>query len=266
MTTTVPHPSGYLLDNAARQVPARFAALSELFDEPTFRRFQQVGVRPGWRCLEIGAGGGSVARWLAEAVAPRGVVTATDLDVRWIEHLDLPNLDVIRHDIVRDRLPVLAYDLIHCRLVLTHLADPMAVLDRLVRALRPGGWLVLEEFDTGFLDGACQAPRTEAERRANRIREAFTRLLEVRGVDLQLASRLPAILSDRGFEEASLRASFESGPAVNALERANLEQVRADLLDQGIADEELDAHLEALPQLRLLMPVMISVVARKWPS
>ena len=178
----------------------------------------------------------------------------------------MPNLDVIQHDIVRDRLPVLAYDLIHCRLVITHLSDPMAVIDKLIRALRPGGWLVLEEFDTGFLDGACPAPRTEGERRANRIREAFTRLLELRGVDLQLASRLPTILGDRGFEQVSLRASFESGPAVNALERANLEQVRADLLGQGITDGELDAHLEALPQLRLLMPVMISTVDRKWPS
>ena len=257
---------GYLLDNRGEQVPDRWAALSTMFDEPTFRRLREVGIKPGWNCLEIGAGGGSVARWLAEQVGPQGVVTATDVDTRWLERLQVPNLNVVRHDITRDRLPVLTYHLIHTRLVLTHLPDPEAVIDRLVPALRPLGRLVVEEFDTGYLEGACPRPRTEAEDRANRIREAFTQLLEKRGADLTLPSRLPQLLAQRGFEAVEVRGSFESGPAARLLERANIEQVRTELVAHGITTEELDAHLDALPRLPLLMPMMISVVARKWPS
>ena len=265
-TTTTAASSGYLLDNAGDQVPDRWTALAALFDEPTFRRLREIGIRPGWDCLEIGAGGGSVARWIAEQVGPRGVVTATDLDTRWLEQQQLPNLNVVRHDITRDRLPVHTYHLAHSRLVLTHLPEPEAVIDRLIPALRPGGWLVLEEFDTSYLDGACPRPRTAAEHRANHIREAFAQLLEKRGPDLALPSRLPGLLSARGFEAVEVRGSFESGPAVRQLERANLEQVRDDLIAHGITAEELEAHLAELPRLPLLMPMMVSVVARKWPS
>ena len=257
---------GYLLENSADQVPDRWTALTTLFDEPTFRRLREVGVQPGWHCLEIGAGGGSVARWLAEQVGPSGVVTATDLDPRFLERSDRPNLNVIRHDITRDRLPVLTYDLIHCRLVLNHLPEPEAVVSRLIPALRPRGWLVLEEFDTSVVGGACPRPRTEAEHRANRIREAFVELLEKRGCDLRMAFRLPRLLVERGFEAVDVRGSFESGPEIRRLERANLEQVRDDLIRGGISTEDLDAHLADLPVLPLLMPTMISVVARKWPS
>lgn len=266
MTTTTAPSGGYLLGNSGEQVAERWTALSAMFDEPTFRRIREVGIRPGWDCLEIGAGGGSVARWLAEQVGPQGVVTATDVDTRWLDRLQIPNLNVIRHDITSDRLPVLTYDLIHCRLVLTHLPDPETVIDRLVPALRPLGRLVLEEFDTSYLDGACPRPRTEAEERANRIREAFTQLIEKRGADLSLPSRLPRLLSERGFEAVEVRGSFESGPAARLLERANIEQVRGELIAHGITAEDLAEHLAALPRLPLLMPMMVSVVARKWPS
>ena len=263
---SAPSTGGYLLDNAGDQVPDRWDALSRLYDEPTFRRFQEVGIRPGWRCLEVGAGSGSVARWLAERVGPAGRVTATDLDTRWLDRLQLPNLTVARHDITRDRLPVLRYDLIHCRLVLSHLPNPEAVIDRLIRSLRPRGWLVLEEFDTGNPDGACPRPRSEREHRANRIREAFTQLIEKRGADLGFASRLPVLLTDRGFQAVEVRGSFESGPSVRLLERANIEQSRDELIANGVTRADLDAHLDELPRLPPLMPMMISVVARKWPS
>lgn len=266
MTTTNLATDGYLLDNGGREVPDRWAALSALFDQPTFRRFQEVGIRPGWQCLEIGAGGGSVAHWLAEQVGPSGSVTATDLDTRWLAGLDAPNLRVLRHDITRDPLPVHTYHLIHARLVLGHLAEPAAVLDRLIPALRPMSWLVLEEFDpSGYLDGACHRPRTEAEHRANRIRTAFTELLGKRGADLRIGSRLPELLAERGFQEIGVRGSFESGPNVRRLERANLEQVRDELIADGVSAAELDDHLADLPRLPLLMPVMVSTVARKWP-
>lgn len=267
MTATNPTADSYLLDNAGREVADRWAALSALFDQPTFRRLQEVGVGRGWQCLEIGAGGGSVAGWLADQVGPSGSVTATDLDTRWLAGLEASNLKVLRHDITRDPLPVHAYHLIHARLVLGHLPEPAAVLDRLIPALRPMSWLVLEEFDPrGYLDGACHRPRTEAEHRANRIRTAFTELLGKRGADLRIGSRLPELLAERGFQQIGIRGSFETGPNVRRLERANLEQVRDELIAHGITAAELDAHLADLSRLPLLMPVMVSTVARKWPS
>jgi ubiquinone/menaquinone biosynthesis C-methylase UbiE len=76
-----------------------------LFDPVTFRNRDATGIHPGWRCLEVGAGGGSVALWLAERVGPAGHVLATDLDPGWLAPADRPVVEIRRHDITRDPRP-----------------------------------------------------------------------------------------------------------------------------------------------------------------
>ena len=58
----------YLLDTAGKEAADRFAALSELSDPTTTLHLEQCGVCTGWHSLELGAGGGSVATWLADAM------------------------------------------------------------------------------------------------------------------------------------------------------------------------------------------------------
>lgn len=74
---------GYLLDNGQSEAGRRFAALATLFDPGTFRHLENLGVAPGGRCWEVGAGGTSVISWLAERVGPAGRVLATDIDTSW---------------------------------------------------------------------------------------------------------------------------------------------------------------------------------------
>jgi hypothetical protein len=88
----------YVLDNAA-EARARFEALPRIYDPGTFRHLAALGVGEGWRCLEVGAGGGSVARWLADRVGPVGHVLATDIDTRFLDALAGPTLEVRRHDV-----------------------------------------------------------------------------------------------------------------------------------------------------------------------
>src|SRR4029077_3410437 len=92
--------SPYLLDNAGREAPARFAALSAMFDTGTIRHLEERGVAPGWHCWEVGGGGGSIATWLARRVGPTGRVFVTDIDPRFLETLKEPSLDVCRHNVV----------------------------------------------------------------------------------------------------------------------------------------------------------------------
>src|SRR5205085_8877158 len=125
--------------------------LEEIFDGGTRGHLARLPLPAGSSCLEVGAGAGSVARWLCERVGPGGRVVATDLDVDLLEKLPEENLEVRRHDIVSGELETDAFDLIHSRLVLEHIPERDAVLRRLVVALRPGGWLVLEDFDWGSL-------------------------------------------------------------------------------------------------------------------
>ena len=113
----------YRLAAAGREVAEdeRLTLLEQIFD-PLSRRRRDM-VQPGWRCLEVGAGRGSMAVWLAEQVGPSGHVVATDIDVGYLEQLDLPNLEVVQHDIREDSLEPLdpvSFDLVSSRLMLFH--------------------------------------------------------------------------------------------------------------------------------------------------
>src|SRR5882724_9938718 len=146
-----PADAPYLLDNAGRETPARFNALTSLFDSGTIRHFENCGVGSGWQCLEIGGGGGSIASWLAARVGGMGRVVATDIDPRFLKALNHPLVEVWQHNIVSDPLPEAAFDLVHARLVLIHVPQREEVLRRMIRALKPGGWLLSEEFDSASL-------------------------------------------------------------------------------------------------------------------
>jgi SAM-dependent methyltransferase len=96
----------------------------------------------------IGAGGVSVPRGLAERVGTSGRVLATDIDVSWAEPAAGGALEVCRHDVIRDPPPAETFDLVHARLVLVHLKDRAAAMRVMIDALRPGGWLVIEDART----------------------------------------------------------------------------------------------------------------------
>jgi SAM-dependent methyltransferase len=176
MTTT------YAFDNAWHLARQRLSALEAMLDPGTIRHLEARGVGPGWHCLEVGAGGGSIADWLCRRVGPDGRVGATDLDTRFLAALDHPNLDVRRHDIVRDELPAATFDLVHLRLVLGHLPERATALRRLVAALRPGGWLVAEGMDCVSVVPAGGDAAGSGTPFA-RLFEAHHRVLAARGFD-----------------------------------------------------------------------------------
>ncbi|ONF74435.1 class I SAM-dependent methyltransferase [Amycolatopsis keratiniphila] len=140
--------TAYAFDNDSGHAVEQHRCLSEAYDPVTFARLAGTGVGAGWSCLEVGAGGSGVAQWLAARVAPTGTVLATDIKPHHIA--PAPGLTVLRHDIVHDPLPQKEFDLVHTRLVLQHLPEREAVLRKLVRALKPGGWMQIDEFDISY--------------------------------------------------------------------------------------------------------------------
>ena len=139
--------TNYAFENARAVQRDRLRLLAALLDDGTFRLLERLGVRPGWRCLEVGAGGGSVAAWLCDRTAPGGSVLATDLDTTVLRELERPNLEVRVHDVLTDELPEREFDLVHARLLLAWLADPERGLRSMLAALRPGGCMLVEEMD-----------------------------------------------------------------------------------------------------------------------
>jgi ubiquinone/menaquinone biosynthesis C-methylase UbiE len=125
----------------------------------TDRHRDAIGMTAGWRCLEVGAGGGSVARRLGERVGATGSVLALDLDTTYLADLP-PHITVRRHDLTREQLPHGEFDLVHCRALLMHLPDPAATIASLAATVAPGGWLLVEEGDFGLAGSPDAAAAT----------------------------------------------------------------------------------------------------------
>jgi SAM-dependent methyltransferase len=237
---------GYLLSNRQREAGARFDALAELFDASTFRHLTALGVGPGWRCWEVGAGGRSVPDRLAELVGVHGLVLATDIDIAWLDAAGPEQLTVLRHDVGVDDPPGTGLDLVHARLVLTHVPRRAEALAVMVAALRPGGYLVLEEADPGLQPLLCPDEYGPAQQLANRLRHGFRTLMAGRDAHLAYGRTLPRHLRELGLDGVGADAYFPiTSPACTALEVATVVQIRDRLVAGGIAsDDEIDRHLE----------------------
>src|SRR5437762_3803295 len=106
--TTAPavSPGAYLFPNDHAVAVARLQRLEAIEDPGTIAVLEKAGVAPGWTCLELGAGAGSIAYWLAERVGKGGRVVAADLDPRL---LDRSRCEVWRHDLRTDGLAASAF-------------------------------------------------------------------------------------------------------------------------------------------------------------
>ncbi|WP_060888801.1 methyltransferase [Streptomyces scabiei] len=258
---------GYLLDNRQAEAGERFDALAALFDASTFRHVDDLGIEPGRRCWEVGAGGSSVVRGLAERVGPTGHVLATDIDTSWMTAATAPQVELLRHDVAVDEPPPGPFDLVHARLVLVHVADRERALRVMTEALRPGGWLLLEDADPALQPLICPDESGPAQRLANKLRHGFRALLAESGAELSYGRRLPRLLREAGLTDVRADAYFPvSGPACSALEAATVRQVRDRLVAGGHATPvEIDTHLAhvAAGELDLATSPMISAWGRR---
>ena len=241
-------PGGYLLDNRASEAEQRFDSLAALFDPVTFRHFETLGISDGWNCWEVGAGGTSVLRRLAERVGSSGRVLATDLDTRWAAPAAGGIVEVRRHDVADDDPPEGPFDLVHARLVLIHVPLREQALQRMAATLAPGGWLLIEDFDPGMQPLACPDAYGPEQQLANKVRAGFRLLLAQRGADLELGRRVPRLMRGAGLVEVTADAYLAlASPASIELEKANVKQVRDELLAGGHATaDEVAAYLQCL--------------------
>jgi ubiquinone/menaquinone biosynthesis C-methylase UbiE len=258
---------GYLLDNRQNEAGQRFDALSALFDPTTFRHIERSGIGLGWRCWEVGAGGTSVISWLARQVGPTGQVLATDIDTSWAATAARPPVEIRTHDVGAEEPPGEDFDLVHARLVLVHVPDRDRALDSMIKALRPGGRILVEDADPALQPLSCPDEYGPEQRLANRLRQGFRKLLAERGADLSYGRKLPRLLREAGLSAVESEAFFPvTSPACTALEAATVRQIRHRLVAAGLAtDEEIDQHLTNVEAggMDLATAPMISAWGRK---
>lgn len=218
----------------------RLQLLEAWGDPDTQAVLSATGLQPSWRCLEIGAGAGSIARWLAGRCTD-GSVVAVDTDTRYLDGQQHDRLEWRTGDVRELDYGSGSFDLIHSRLTFCHLADREAVLDLVAGWLVPGGWLAIG-------DPLCLPAAGSIHPAIRRFFGALETAWRAQGTDMSWAQTLPSQLARAGLRDISVltrpNSLGEKGP-YGQLAIANIRQeggylVRHRLIEQA----DLDAVLE----------------------
>jgi SAM-dependent methyltransferase len=257
----------YLYRDSSATGLRRLRGLEAVEDPDTIQCLEALEVAAGMSCLEVGAGGGSIAGWLAERVKPSGSVVATDTDISF---LDPTAYEVWRHDIRTDTLPPESFDLVHVRHLLVHIAtvEHAVVLRKLCDALRPSGKILIEESDLLSWKIDDSMPDHLALKFAagvNRILACY----RSQGMGIDVGSNLDLKLAACGFvihrlwrrcrqvSGGSSEAQYQGATALQL--RASVERER--LEEVPILNEFADVLLD--PRLTYRSRTTISVLAQK---
>src|SRR5215467_6609579 len=229
--------STYAFNNEWHSARQRLAFLEQCLDPGTFRRIGSLGIADRWHCLEVGAGGGSVAQWLCAQVGAAGRVVAIDIDTRFVDGLDESNLEVRHHNLISDSLPQNSFDLVHTRMVLMHIPSREEILPRLVSALKPGGWLVIEEADIYPILATATGSRRQ-------VWDAFGRtMVQDAGVAPEWGRQLPQLLARQGLQAVAAEGEVTIFPGTSAMAefwRLTWTQVRERILAAGLDENILE--------------------------
>jgi SAM-dependent methyltransferase len=249
----------YVYDQGFAQERARIAGMEALWDPGSQALLDELGIGPGWKCLEVGAGGGSLVEWMTERGA---TVTAIDIDTRFIDALASEAIEVRRVDVRTDELPQAEFDLVHARLVLEHLTERREILGRLAATLRPGGWIVIEDYDWGAFGLEGEDPMF------NRVAEAIMTFMAQAGFERDYGRRVVDDLEAAGLTEVRgegrLRVVDSTSPGFDFF-RLSFESLRGALVDAGLlsADEAEAASARFGENMRVFTPVMMAGIGRR---
>jgi SAM-dependent methyltransferase len=238
----------YIFTHSDLQERERLSAIEATADPFTIERMETMGVRPGWQCLEIGAGGGSMTQWLCKRVGPEGRVVATDLQTKFLDQIDHPNLEVIQHDITKQDIDFGQFDLIYSRKVLEHMSDPLTPLKRMYDALRDGGFLYVEDTDMGALMMVSESHREVFEKGY----KAFLEGMGASGFQPTFGRTLGDQLRVLGLKHIRVKGTTNEWSGANGLPAGKIfkmtfERMKDTLVTLGLLTKaEADAYLDAI--------------------
>jgi SAM-dependent methyltransferase len=207
---------------------------NDVYRRPLATALDRLGLREGWRCVDVGAGGGDVTVALAGLVGRDGRVYAVDSDPRARDEVAAAAAAAGTAQVLaitqaaEDLTLPEPVDLAFCRFLLLHVIDPVAVLRRMAGAVRPGGWVVAQEPITS----------------AGRIAGLPLSMPGARHPDI--GALLPALARDAGLE---LIDAWAEAPA-------------------GVGPGPVAAYLETLTEVDpgddpVVLPPLVTVVCRR---
>ena len=190
----------YLLANQRSEL-GRLQLQSRIWEPAARGLLRRIEPPPAPRAVDVGCGALGWLRVLAEWAGPTGTVVGTDIDGRMLSAAAsflrgerITRATAVHDDIFASALPAHTFDLVHARFQLATIGRVEEQLAGLLRLVRPGGWLVLEEPDTASWHLNPPAPAVE------RLIELVIGGFAAGGGDLDAGRSLPAYLRRSGIE------------------------------------------------------------------
>ncbi|MFJ4776015.1 class I SAM-dependent methyltransferase [Streptomyces sp. NPDC088762] len=203
------------------------------YDETTMARLRLLGAGPGWTCLDVGAGTGTVARRL---LAEAGVesVLAVDRDVRFLAAHPVPGLTALEADVTADAFSPGAFRLVHVRFVLMHLPAADRMVTKLAGLVAPGGVLVVSDAVDLTTELAPVTPYTRA------MQAMWQGLGDSIGTDVSRVPRHPELLRAAGLEPVAAEIHvppLEPGSPISRFWADTWGRAREAMVATGLVDD-----------------------------
>jgi SAM-dependent methyltransferase len=245
MTTYLEQYGQVLYTHAGDTEYTRLVALADGLNPGTFRQLDVLNPQHDWRCLDLGTGAGTVARWMATR-CPNGHVTATELKPsdRLLAEAAASNINLLQHDLATDDFPEGSFNIIHARWLFCHLRDRDRILAKVSRWLVPGGWLYIE-------DPAVFPIESSPFPTFRKMAMAMISLVEERiGTDHAWARGFPQPLNALGLGSVGVVGSLPivgNGYPLTTFWRNSLEQLAPSLQASGaVSGEDVRATLNQM--------------------
>lgn len=227
---------------------------AQVWEEDAATLFDQIPVKPGWECIDVGCGVMGVLRPLSERVGEGGRVLGVDADAASIKAAEqfvsdnaLSNVRVKQADIFSDDFPGEVYDLVHLRFMFAPLGRDDELLARALALLRPGGVLVVEEPDGSSWN--TTPPHPAFEELKSVILDSFRR----DGGDFNAGQRIYRMLARAGLQNVAMRAAVRAltnGHPYMRLPLQFAETMRERIVAANlVGEEELDALMATVDNI-----------------
>jgi len=230
----------------------RLRILSRVMQPTTLSLFDQIGIRPGMACLDMGCGGGDISFDLARMVGTTGRVVGIDIDETKIEiarseaiEHKLFHVDFFAEDINKsDNKP--EFDVTYARFLLTHLSNPNTAVQQMLMRLIPGGVAIIEDID---FNGHFCYPENSAFKLYVQL---YSEVVYKKGGDSNIGPRLPGLLMDAGFENVRINVVQPAGMEgpVKLIAAITMENIAHAVFSAGLASrKEIEEIIQGLYEL-----------------